>query len=1377
MNKFYILISIAVLSISTLGYGQIIQVGSGSYTTSFPGTDEAGRNGFPSGNPQVSGNAVGKPVPTNDWWSALVKNGKASNLFNYPFTMKTTNAGLVVSYIPFGVIDDAEPFIVGVSGMAATKTTVADYSDWTVTMDWNDATHNFQATSGVGMPFLYFTKKASDVAQITVNSGTVVVNNEMLIITDVKNGADFSVYAPTGSTWTKNGSIYTSTLNGKNYWSMAFIPLTASNVATIAQEYKKYAYVFPVNTTATYNYNETTAVLRTDFNVTTEVKEGTETNMLLGLLPHQWAHLAADSPKPDKYSYAIIRGQMKTMAGNSFSVENKFQGILPTLPYVDNYSLGFSPTVLTELISSYENTTMATWTDSYNEGQVMNMLIQTARIAAEMGNTESFNKIFNTVKTRLEDWFSAENGETAFLFYYYPTWTTLIGYPAGHGQDVNLNDHHFHWANFIHAASFVEQYEPGWVDNWGGMVDMLIRDAASSDRNDTKFPYLRTFSPYAGHSWADGFANNPQGNNQESSSESMLFATSLIHWGEVIGDKSIRDLGIYIYTTEQTGIEEYFMDTSERNFPPSQKYSLVSRVWSNSFDNGTFWTNDIAASYGIEIYPIHGGSIYLGLDTVYVKKLWNEVTANTGILSNQANPNLWYDMWWAYLAFIDPPKAIELYNAYPNREVKFGISVAQTYHWLHAMNALGRLDASITADYPIATAFILKGKNIYVAHNYSNEPITVTFSNGYKLQVPARKMVTSLDSQLTGIISSLFQKAYVGGSVELNVSQLNGKPDKIEFMDGPVLLGTVTSEPYTFKATNLQFGVHTFYARIYEGEKFSVTNNIQIQVGEQIPYNGIVSVIPGTIEAGKYDQFEGGKGQNIAYMDNTPANEGNFRMDESVDASLNTVEGAIVEHINSGEWLEFTVNVAQSGLYSMAFRYASGNSRGGGPFHLELDGQTITDDITVPSTSSTVWTIWATKTVTSIPLTSGRHILRIVFSSGEFNLGKMTFTRTGDLPYSIPTANAGENMKVILPLTETVLDGSASSESAGKELTYLWTQTYGPTVVKFSDPTAVKPNIGGLSEGMYSFKLTVTNTDLRNAEDEVLVQVTSLTNSVPVVSITSPLNNSNFTEGNTITLTANANDFDGTIQQVEYYSGDTFIAKATTPPYTIQWNPKAGDFDLNAKVTDNEGATGFSQIIKVMVAPLMKCTETSKEAQQGTFTTGYISTFETVGTDVIITFEMLDSKTGLVAFLWKQTPFSELQMNNIGGKKFSATISGQTMGSTITYACKFAYTGGMVVTKYISYVVGSNCGGTVGVEQFMTKTPYIYPNPAVNELTISNIDDKAVLSIYDLKGNLLISKITYSELEKIDVSNLSTGLYMIKVTGKNFTITNKFIKQ
>ena len=198
---------------------------------------------------------------------------------------------------------------------------------------------------------------------------------------------------------------------------------------------------------------------------------------------------------------------------------------------------------------------------------------------------------------------------------------------------------------------------------------------------------------------ANGFASFPQGNDQESTSESMQFNSSLIHWGTVTGQDDIRDLGIFLYTTEQTAIEEYWFDVREQNFSEQQQYGLVSRVWGNSYDNGTFWTSDITASYGIEFYPIHGGSFYLSHDKSYAEKIWNEIESYTDILNPTSdNPNLWYDTFWKYLAQINPQKAIDLYDKSPNRNLKFGISDAQTYYWLHSLNAIGSVDVSVTSD-------------------------------------------------------------------------------------------------------------------------------------------------------------------------------------------------------------------------------------------------------------------------------------------------------------------------------------------------------------------------------------------------------------------------------------------------------------------------------------------------------------------------------------------------------------------------------------------------------------------------------------------------------------------------------------------------------
>ena len=1178
--KSHLLIGVFFLIFSTSLLAQVVPIGSGSYTLSFPGTDVAGRNTYPSGTPFVIGNAVGKPIPTNDWWSAQVKNAHADNLFNYPFTLKTVNNGLVVTYIPWGPIDNILPVVIGVTGLNAAQANISDFSDWTVSMDWANGGHHFNTTTGIGMPFLYFEKATNDVARIEVNQGNVTISNEVLIVEDARNGADFAIYAPTGSTWQTNGNVYTSTLNGKNYWSLGFIPANASNLLSEATAMQQYAYVFPTNTEVDWNYDETTGIVKTDFITTVDVKEGNDSTMLQGLLPHQWSKLASGAPTFQSIDYRTVRGDLKTIASNTFSVENKYYGILPTLPYVDNYSSGFSPTKLSGKVKFLENDALNPWTDSYNEGQEMNRLIQTARIAELTGDSVAFNKQLNTVKTRLEDWLEANANEVAFIFYYNTTWSAMIGYPAGHGQDGNINDHHFHWGYFIHAASFLEQYMPGWANQWGGMINLLVRDAATQDRNDNLFPFLRNFSPFAGHCWANGFASFPQGNDQESTSESMQFNSSLIHWGSVTGNDSIRDLGIYLYTTEQSAIEEYWFDMQKRNFSPTQQYSLVSRVWGNSYDNGTFWTGDIAASYGIELYPMHGGSFYLGQDTSYVRTIWNEITQHTGILNNDPNVNLWHDLMWKYLAFIDPEEAIALYDSYPDRNLKFGVSDAQTYHWLHAMNVLGNVDATITSDHPLAVVFNKNGTKTYVAQNYSNTSITVNYSDGFALQVPPKKLVTSIDVDVKGNLTSSFKEAYVGGSVDLTLNISNGTPTKVEFYSGEKLIGQTSQAPYTYKAIELSAGVHHFYAKIYDGTWFNISNPVMVTVGEQLPFGGVSAAIPGVIESGNYDFFEGGNGNNICYLDLTPGNNGDYRPNEFVDAETKAGEGKVIGWISPGEWLEYTVEVDTPGFYDVAIRYASGNNAGGGPLEIYSDGQKVKQGINFNYTGN--WNTWSTKTVTNVPLKGGKQVLKFQFEGGELNFGKLTFAYNSPLTFSQPVANAGAPQVVILPTSTTTLDASQSTDPMGGTLTYQWKQIYGPTVLGISSPNSVTSSVSAIEEGVYLLELTTDNGNYTD-KDQVYVIGSYSANVPPKVSIYNPSSGGVYSEGEEVNISVSASDLNDEVNEVAFFANNQLLFNDTTQPFEYLWAPSAGEYELKAIAKDGYNQTTTSNRVEVKV--------------------------------------------------------------------------------------------------------------------------------------------------------------------------------------------------
>jgi hypothetical protein len=73
----------------------------------------------------------------------------------------------------------------------------------------------------------------------------------------------------------------------------------------------------------------------------------------------------------------------------------------------------------------------------------------------------------------------------------------------------------------------------------------------------------------------------------------------------------------------------------------------------------------------------------------------------------------------------------------------------------------------------------------------------------------------------------------------------------------------------------------------------------------------------------------------------------------------------------SGDYIEWTVNVAAAGQYELAFRYAlSGSNR---PLQISVNGQVVNAGLAFPGTGS--WTAWST-TETTVTLQTGINIVR-----------------------------------------------------------------------------------------------------------------------------------------------------------------------------------------------------------------------------------------------------------------------------------------------------------------------------------------------------------------------------------------------------------------
>jgi hypothetical protein len=80
-----------------------------------------------------------------------------------------------------------------------------------------------------------------------------------------------------------------------------------------------------------------------------------------------------------------------------------------------------------------------------------------------------------------------------------------------------------------------------------------------------------------------------------------------------------------------------------------------------------------------------------------------------------------------------------------------------------------------------------------------------------------------------------------------------------------------------------------------------------------------------------------------------------------------------------------------------------------------------------------------------------------------------------------------------------------------------------------------------------------------------------------------------------------------------------------------------------------------------------------------------------------------------------------------------------------------------------------------GIFNLKTEPFAVYPNPAGSALYIDNTGENAHVVVYDMQGNLQIS--AKIKDNRIDISTLRTGLYIIHIWGNNRMVTKKLIKE
>lgn len=146
------------------------------------------------------------------------------------------------------------------------------------------------------------------------------------------------------------------------------------------------------------------------------------------------------------------------------------------------------------------------------------------------------------------------------------------------------------------------------------------------------------------------------------------------------------------------------------------------------------------------------------------------------------------------------------------------------------------------------------------------------------------------------------------------------------------------------------------------------------------PRGGTPWPVPGTIQA---EDFDVG-GQGVSWFDQTPGSSNVYRTSD-VEIEATPVAGGDynIGNIEPGEWLEYTMDVASDGSYTLE-SFMGWPGAGGAVFHYEINGVNVSGPVTIPQ-SNGYWWDWRSVRTTGVELKAGVQILRVAFDTANGN--------------------------------------------------------------------------------------------------------------------------------------------------------------------------------------------------------------------------------------------------------------------------------------------------------------------------------------------------------------------------------------------------------
>ena len=510
----------------------------------------------------------------------------------------------------------------------------------------------------------------------------------------------------------------------------------------------------------------------------------------------------------------------------------------------------------------------------------------------------------------------------------------------------------------------------------------------------------------------------------------------------------------------------------------------------------------------------------------------------------------------------------------------------------------------------------------------------------------------------------------------------------------------------------------------------------QVATTETKPYSE--HTIPGIVFMSDFDLGP----LNYAYYDTDVANyslsTGEFQAwnsgwvyrNDAVDIETNNdavnSNGFHVGFVQKGEWINYTVQIAEAAIYSAKLRIASQST--GGQFHLALDGEDVTATYSVSSTGG--WTTFTDFLVTDILLPEGEHVLTMWFDNNTaFNISSIEFTKTGSADeislYALngQTGSDEKSIEVVVnqELLPESLDGSLDNFSIsvngdertissvtmdenGNRTIILSTEDY----FVYTDKIKVSYDGTGITSQTGKVLETFTDLEIRNT----LIKRQILPKK---------------------------------IQAEDFYFNSGFGIEETTDVgggYNIGYsNP--GDYADYLIYTENDK---YYQL-KIRTA-----------AQNASGNIG---------------FYLVDEDGA-------ETELREVTTPKTGGWQTWETISTSVFIPKGAYTLRMRIISGEMNFNWYEFDMIDAVDDESDLSEFEV---LLYPNPVSNNQLFINVGDPnqnlIKIDVYSITGKLVSSKsypLIYG-IAEVDISAMSKGAYIVKMSTKVKTYNSKFIRQ